>query len=374
MTAGLPAASRAMVLESFKSANVMREFPLPKELAAGEVLVRVDMAGICGTDVHLRDGELPIPLPVILGHETAGTVAAVGSAVKADWSGAPLRVGDRVTWHSSQVCGRCRYCTVHKLPARCRSRKAYGVSHSCNSPGHLLGGYADYHLLREGTAIFRIPDTVPTEAVIGGGCAIVTAIHGCEVIGIHWGDRVVVQGAGPVGLAAAAIAKDSGAGRLIVIGGPAHRLELARRFGADEVVNLDEVRDPEARRKRILDLTDGEGADVVLECVGRPAAVAEGWELARDGGRYLVLGHYCDAGPVPLNPHVITRKMLTVKGAWSSEHRHTALALQLYRDKHDRYPFADMVSHRYPLQRLDEALAATASWSVRKSVIVPAMG
>jgi threonine dehydrogenase-like Zn-dependent dehydrogenase len=182
---------------------------------------------------------------------------------------------------------------------------------------------------------------------------------------------VVIQGAGPVGLAALAVASDSGARQTILIGAPAFRLDLARRFGADHVIDIDEIREPDARRRRVLELTGGEGADVVVECVGYPQAVAEGWDLCRDGGRYMVLGHYGDAGAIGLNPHTVTRKMLTVKGAWSSEPRHLDAALNLYRKKLDRFPFHELVSHKFPLEQANEALAATASWQVRKSVIVP---
>jgi threonine dehydrogenase-like Zn-dependent dehydrogenase len=365
--------ARAAVMDKFREPVRVREYPVPSagSLGRGEALVRVTMAGLCGTDVHLHRGELSVPLPLILGHETVGVVEALGDGLTADWTGKPLAVGDRVTWHSSRSCGKCRECVSLRLPTRCTARRAYGVGIACGEAPHFFGGFAEYHLLKEGSAVFRIPDGVSDAAVIGGGCALVTAIHGVEVVGVHWGERVVVQGAGPVGLAALAIAVDSGARQAILIGGPADRLRVAERFGADAVIDIEEVRDPAVRRRRVLELTDGHGADVVLECVGHPAAVAEGWEFCRDGGRYLVLGHYCDAGPVSLNPHLITRKMITVKGAWSSEPRHTELALHLHTRKADRFPFAELVSHRFGIDAVNEALAATASWTVRKSVIVP---
>jgi threonine dehydrogenase-like Zn-dependent dehydrogenase len=364
--------SRCCVLDKFYEPLQMREFPLPTDLGLNEILVRVQMAGICGTDVHLWKGQLNIPLPLIMGHETVGVIEQLGLNVEHDWNGRPLAEGDRVTWHSGLSCGKCRYCTVHKLPTKCRSRRAYGVSLGCSTAPHLHGGYSEYMVLRDGSAVFKIPDEIPTEAVVGGGCAIVTAIHGVEVIGVKWGESVVIQGAGPVGLAALAVSVDSGARQTILIGAPEFRLDLARRFGATHVINIDEVRDPAERRKRVLDLTAGDGADVVIECVGYPQAVVEGLELCRDGGRYMVLGHYGDAGAIGLNPHVITRKMLTVKGAWSSEARHLDTALSLYRTKLERFPFHELVSHKFPLEQANEALAATASWQVRKSVLVPA--
>ncbi len=362
---------RASVLEQFETQLQLREYPLPASLEAGAALVRTEMAGICGTDVHLWKGQLPIALPIILGHETVGWIDRLGEGLTHDWAGQPLKIGDRVTWNSTVSCGQCFYCAEKKQPTRCPHRRAYGIGHRCDLPPHLLGGYAEFHYLRPRTHIFKIPDELPTAAVIGAGCALITAIHGVERTGIGWQDTVVVQGAGPVGIAALAVAKSAGAAQVIVIGGPRRRLELATRFGADHVIDLAEVATAEERIEAVRRLTRGYGSDVVLECVGIPTAVPEGMEMCRDGGKYLVLGHYCDAGPISFNPHVITRKQLQVFGSWSSEPRHLRAALQFLRERQDEFPFASMVTHRFPLERANEALAATANWESAKSVIVP---
>jgi threonine dehydrogenase-like Zn-dependent dehydrogenase len=363
--------AQASVLENFKAPLIAREFPLPEKVEAGAALVRTEMAGICGTDVHLWKGELPIKLPVILGHETVGRIVELGAGLERDWTGQPLKVGDRVTWNSTVSCGQCYYCAVKRQPTRCPQRRAYGIGYRCDEAPHFLGGYAEFHYLRPRATIFKLPDDLPTESVIGAGCALITAIHGVERTGIEWQDTVVVQGAGPVGIAALAVAKSAGASRVILIGGPKARLETARRFGADEIIDLDQVRDPAARLDAVRQLTGGYGADVVLECVGHPSAIGEGMEMCRDGGKYLVLGHYCDAGPVMWNPHVITRKQLQVFGSWSSEPRHLKAAIDFLRVNQERFPFAQMVSHRFTLAQANEALQTTARWEALKSVIVP---
>ncbi|MFO0974279.1 MAG: zinc-binding dehydrogenase [Phycisphaerae bacterium] len=363
-------AARAAVLTEFRRPLQLREFALPDDLPAGDVLIRIEMAGICGTDVHLHAGQLAVPLPLILGHETTGIVAATGGPVS-DYLGRPLAVGDRVSWTVGRACGACRYCRVHRLPSRCQNRKAYGVNVCCDQPPHLFGGYAEYHVLRAGTAIYRLPDDLRSEALIGAGCALVTAVHGYERMPLRCGESVVIQGAGPVGLAALALAKEAGARPLIVIGGPADRLARAQRFGADELIDLEAVGDPAARRARVLALTDGLGADVVVECVGIPQAVAEGWELCRDGGRYLVLGQYCDAGPTMLNPHLITRKELSIYGSYGSEPPHWVAALEFLRTRRDRYPFHEVITHRFRLDQVNEALAAVERWQTGKAVILP---
>jgi threonine dehydrogenase-like Zn-dependent dehydrogenase len=363
--------ARATVLERFNAPLVTHEYPLPTELEPGAALVRTEMAGICGTDVHLWKGELPITLPVILGHETVGRIVELGTGLEADWAGQPLRIGDRVAWTSASSCGKCFYCAEKRQPTRCPHRRAYGIGYRCDQPPHFLGGYAEFHYLRPGANIFKLPDDLSTESIVGAGCALITAIHGVERTGIAWRDTVVVQGSGPVGISALAVAKSCGAGKTIVIGGPADRLKMARRFGADHVVSIEETKDAPARIEAVRQLTGGYGADAVLECVGIPSAVVEGVEMCRDGGRYLVLGHYCNAGPVSFNPHVITRKQLQVIGSWSSEPRHLKAAIEFLRTTREQFPFHEMVTHRFPLDRCNEALATTASWQCAKSVITP---
>jgi threonine dehydrogenase-like Zn-dependent dehydrogenase len=364
--------AKAVVLEAFNTKLSLREYPVPT-VEPGAALVRTEMAGICGTDVHLWKGELPIQLPVILGHETVGRIERLGEGLDRDWTGHPLRVGDRVTWNSALSCGRCFYCAEKGQPTRCPHRRAYGIGYRCDESPHFLGGYAELHYLRPGATLFRIPDSVSIEAVIGAGCALITAVHGVERTGINWRDKVVVQGAGPVGIAALAVAKSAGASQVMVIGGPRHRLEMAKAFGADAVMDLTEISEPTGRIAAVRAWSGGHGADVVLECAGIPTAVPEGMEMCRDGGKYLVLGHYCDAGPVLFNPHVITRKQLQVFGSWSSEPRHLKQALEFLRDHGAVFPFHRMVSHRFPLEKAGEALEATASWSVAKSALVPGL-
>ncbi len=363
--------ARAAVLEAFEQPLAIREYAVAGDLAAGEALVRVEIAGICGTDVHLWLGQLSIPLPVILGHETAGRVERLGDGLTHDWRGVPLSVGDRVTWASSISCGECFYCRLKRQPTRCVARKAYGISYTASEAPHLRGGYAEKIFLRAQTAIFRIPDEVPSDAVVGAGCALTTALHGLERAPVSLGDVVVAQGTGPVGLAAVALSVESGAARVIAIGGPAHRLELARKFGAHATVDMAEFPGIEERRRAVLAETGPYGADVVVECVGHPAAVNEGLEFCRDGAQFLVLGQYGNAGNIDFNPHTITRKQLRMIGSWGFEPRHVDAALAFLARGDWKTRFADEITHRFPLEQANEALAAVRDWRGGKTVIVP---
>ena len=364
---------RAAVLKAFNAPLELVEYPDPAALAAGEVLVRVQMAGICGTDAHLWLGQLPIPLPVILGHESAGVVELLGTHGMPDWRGLPLAIGDRVTWASSLNCGECFYCRLKAQPTRCLSRKAYGISYNASEAPHLRGGYAEKILLRAGSSIFKLPDALPFEAVVGAGCALTTAIHGLERAPVAWGDTVVIQGAGPVGLAALAVARESGAERLVVVGGPEHRLAIAREFGAHATVSLAEFPDVASRREAVLRETGPHGADVVIECVGHPEAVNEGLAFCRDGAQFLVLGQYANAGEIEFNPHTVTRKQLRMIGSWGFEPRHVDRALRMLGTKGWGERFAAEITHRYPLQQANEALATVREWRGGKTVLLPQM-
>lgn len=363
--------SRAAVLVAAEAPFEVREFSVPKQLGPGEARVRVEMAGICGTDIHLWKGELPIPLPNILGHETVGVVEQLGPGLEHDWRGQLLSVGDRVTWASSLVCGECFYCRVKRQPTRCLSRKAYGISYCSDDAPHLRGGYAEQILLRAGTAIFKLPASLPTDAVVGAGCALSTAIHGLERAPISWGDIVVIQGSGPVGLAALAVARQAGALKTIVIGGPAHRLEIARAFGADVTIAYDPDSPQEELTAEVLDATGTYGADAVIECVGIPQAVAEGVHFCRDGGQYLVLGQYANAGEILFNPHLITRKQLRIVGSWGFEPRHVDQALRLLELTHWQDQFAAQITHRFRLDQVNQAMRTVRNWQSGKAVLIP---
>ena len=166
---------------------------------------------------------------------------------------------------------------------------------------------------------------------------------------MQWGDVVVVQGSGPVGIAALAVAKQAGALKLIVTGGPPHRLQLARGVRGGCYALMSRIVEAEERKRQVLAETGGYGADVVIECVGHPDAVNEGLEYCRDGARFLVLGQYANAGNISFNPHTITRKQLQVAGSWGFEPRHVDRALRLLDAADWKQLFARQVTHRFPL-------------------------
>jgi threonine dehydrogenase-like Zn-dependent dehydrogenase len=347
----------------------IREFPEPS-LPAGGALLRTALSEVCGTDVHLWHGRLSgVPYPIIPGHVTTGTLDTVRGSITAV-DGAPLKEGDRVAFFDvHRTCGRCLACTVHRTPTRCPSRRVYGITDSATEG--LFGGWAQKVYLEPGVIVAKLPESVTFDAYIGGGCGLLTAVHILERAQLRLGDTVLVQGAGAVGLSTAALARRSGAGRIIVIGAPEGRLELARAMGADAVIDLDRTTMDE-RVGRVLELTGGAGADVVVEAAGSARAIEEGVRHARNGGAYVIAGHYTNVGDSTINAHEhINRKHLDIRGCWGSEVGHFLRALRALERYGSEVPWQRIGAATYGLEGLNDALAAAEAFKLPKALVDP---
>src|SRR5688572_24123418 len=222
----------------------IQEFKRP-DLPHGAALLRTARSEVCGTDVHLWHGRLAgVPYPIIPGHVSAGTLAAVRGPLRGI-DGSDLHEGDRVVFFDvHRTCGRCRACTVHRTPTRCHERRVYGITDSADEG--LFGGWSEAIYLEPGVGIARLPDAVSFDDYIGGGCGLLTAVHILERAALRPGDSVLVQGTGAVGLSAIALARLCGASTVLAIGAPPERLALATRMGADHVYDLERTT-PEER-------------------------------------------------------------------------------------------------------------------------------
>jgi threonine dehydrogenase-like Zn-dependent dehydrogenase len=348
---------------------VIREFDRP-DLSPGAALLRTARSEVCGTDVHLWHGRLSgVPYPIIPGHVSAGTLESIrGPLVALD--GSSLREGDRAVFFDvHRTCGRCRACTVHHTPTRCVARRVYGITDSATEG--LFGGWSQYIYLEPGVGIARLPDAVDVDDYIGGGCGLLTAVHIIDRAGLQPGETVLVQGVGAVGLSAIALAKLAGAGPVFAIGDPASRLALARDMGADLTFALGSS-SVEERLAAVRDRTHGEGVDVVIEAAGSPRAIEEGLRLARDGGRYIVAGHYTDAGPSTINAHHdINRKHLEIRGCWGSQVHHFVEAIRVLERRAGTLPWRAIGGRTYALTALNEALEDAEAMRVTKALVDP---
>ena len=359
----------AAVMEAPHRPIAVRDFAVP-DLPPCAALLRTSFSEVCGTDVHLWHGRLAgVPYPIIPGHVSAGVLDRVRGDIEGV-DGSALKEGDRVVFFDvHRTCGRCRACTVHRTPTRCTARRVYGITDSASEG--LFGGWSEFVYLEPGVGIARLPDTISFESYIGGGCGLLTAVHILERAALRPGDTVLVQGTGAVGLSAIALARLGGASTIFAIGAPQERLDLAERMGADVTFDLDATTVPE-RLELLRARTHGEGADVVIEAAGSARAIEEGVALVRDGGRYVIAGHYTDVGPSTLNAHRdINRKHLEIRGCWGSEVGHFLRAISLLERHAARVPWHEIGGRRYGLQSLNEALEDAAAMRITKALVDP---
>ncbi len=345
------------------------ERPQP-DLAPGGALLHTVYSEVCGTDVHLWHGRLAgVPYPIVPGHVSVGRLAEATPAFRA-YDGGRIAEGDLVVFYDvHRACGHCEACAVTHTPTRCPSRRVYGITDG--AADGLFGGWAEAIYLEPGVVAAPLPASVTPEAYIGGGCGLVTAVHAVERARVQLADTVLVQGVGAVGLSCIALAKLSGAARVIAIGAPDNRLALAARMGADLVLPL-EATTLEERRERVLDATGRRGVDVAIEAAGSPRAIEEVFDLVRDGGAYVVAGHYTDVGPSRISGHHdINRKHLEIRGCWGSQAGHFVRALRILEHHAARIPWDAIGEQTFALDDMTAALEAAEAMRFTKGLVAP---
>jgi threonine dehydrogenase-like Zn-dependent dehydrogenase len=332
----------------------------------GAVVAKVALGGVCGSDVHIRHGEIPLPYPIVLGHEGISRIEKLGSGVSADFAGVPVAPGDLIYWSPIPPCHKCYYCTVEQDLASCQDTAWFGPVEKPT-----WGSYADYVTLGPGMAFYRVPDGTPPEAVIALGCALPTVLQGLDrARGIKSMETVVVQGCGPVGLAAVMMASIAGAGTIIAMERSPMRLEFAKKFGATHCVAL-ENSSAEDRRRFVHSLTGGRGATLVIECSGRNEAFSEGIPLLARDGRYLVIGLWASQGKMEFDPSEIVRGRIEIIGSVYSEPRHYHRAMMVAATHHREFPLTELVTHKYRLEDAEQALKIVETGRAGKVVMRP---
>ncbi len=365
--------SLAAVFHKPGSPLTLETYELPR-LRPGEFLVRITCATLCGSDVHTFLGRRSTPLPTVLGHEIMGFVEAIGpprghscgaDQTACDYFGQRLEIGDRITWSIAASCGDCFFCQ-HNIPQKCVRLFKYG--HERIAPDHpLSGGLAEYCHLAAGTAILRLPDTLPDVVACPANCATASIAAGFRVAGNCMGESVLIQGAGMLGLTATAMASSTGAREVIVCDVDAKRLQRAPQFGATETLL---IRDDEPELiASVRELTAGRGVDLALELSGSPKAVQIGVRLLRIGGRYVLIGSTFPTPPVALDPESIVRQLVTIVGNHNYTPKDLAEAVRfLSKHGHD-FPFADLVHDEFSLHDVEAAFRqAIAGDSLRVAV------
>ena len=384
----MPRMSRAAVMVC-PGAMEVREYPLP-ELVPGSMLMKMELSGVCGTDKHSfrgetkqyagTDKETDVPFPLIPGHENVGIVAEITKEARTglEFEGQSLKEGDRVTMCPDVVCGKCWYCRHTDSYPKCDNAWNYGTTVSCADPPHLFGGFSEYMYIAPETFVYKVPDGLSVQA------AVLAEIMACTFNldkarefsslpgeGFRSGDAVVIQGVGPLGFVHLIKAQLMGAGQVVAIDKSQYRLNMARQFGADLVLNVTETT-AEERIRAVRDLTGGRGADVAVECTGRPEPVPEGIEMLRKGGIYIETGNFVDTGSVTINvhKHLCARsiRIIGLSGHAATGYHPSLRQMQKYGHI---FPFEKLVTHRYPLDRAAEAIKMAMSDDSMKVVIAP---
>jgi 2-desacetyl-2-hydroxyethyl bacteriochlorophyllide A dehydrogenase len=317
-----------------------------RNLKSNEVLVNVKACGVCGTDLHIVEGTSRSTPPVVLGHEYAGIILDIGKDTRG------FEVGDSVAVDPNISCGTCFYCRRGEVHL-CEQLRALGVD--------IDGGMAECSIV-PAAQLYKVPKGLSFEqaAFIE---PLSCAVHGIDRARIHTGDTVVILGGGTVGLLLLQLARISGASRVFVVEPLKWKRDIATQVGADKVIDPGEVNVFEV----IKELTDV-GADVVIECVGRPETVAMSFELARRGGTVELFG-VCPIGiKVPFEPNSVYFKELTIVGSYVNPHtfdRSVALLAS------NRVSIDHFLIQRFPLDGVHEALKSLATGATIKSFIIP---
>ncbi len=356
------------LLREFDKDLVLSEIEIPP-LERGQILVRLAVAGICGSDVHMWQGKDPrTPLPMILGHEGVGYIIDMPKH-RNDIHGKPLQVGDLITWERGLTCGQCYQCAVRKEPGLCPNRWVYGIYRGYDIPPHLNGCYASHIILHPRTQVIRLPKGAVPERYVAATCSGATAAHAVELAAPKIGDSVAIYGPGPLGAYTAALVQASGAEQIILVGGTPSRLEICKTLGATQTFNRHEMT-PAERKEAIRDITHGRGADIVIEASGSVTAAEEGLEIVAPGGRVIMVGFGTPVGEMTLRPfEQLVHKNVSIHGTWVSDVSHTLQALSLI----NRNPqsFDQLITHRYALREATQGLRAVAERRAMKAIISP---
>jgi D-arabinitol dehydrogenase (NADP+) len=325
----------------------VRQVPIPLP-AFGELLLRVLVAGVCGTDLHLHAGEFGPTYPLTPGHEFVGEVVSVGPGVNEDL------VGHRFVVDNTASCGRCVECRRAR-PAFCRKLLAQGV----NAPG----GFAEF-VVTSADRCFPVDDLDPEVAVFSEPVACV--IHGLDVLKLQPGADVLLLGAGPTGQILTQLLARTTAGRLTVAAPTQAKLDLAKAGGADHTVLLD--RQAPVSSVAELQAFAPDGFDVVIDATGAPAVLAQSLPLTRTGGTIFVYGMTPEAAVWPLAPYEVFRRELTIKGSFAQQFSFDRALAALRTGRVDP---SVLISKRFGLDDYSSALAAVADSALVKVVLVP---
>lgn len=341
-------------------------------IAAGDLLVKVDLCGVCGSDVHwvhaTPEAQARMNYPMFLGHEWTGTILEAGAgAPSQDITGQPVGIGDRV-WVKRRSCGACLMCATLRHPEACMGRRP--PTDASGKPRGIKGaGFAPViHLAgNDDLEVIKVPSHVDPRAAVllepltNALTAVERSMQGgapSAGIGYGPGATVVVQGAGPIGSLVACVARLTGADKIILVGAPANRLKVVQDVAdVDEVIDIEKVPDWEERVKLVRAMTPaGAGADVVYEAAGVPVAFKEALRMVRRFGTVVEIGHFTPRKPEPFDPFEICSTAASIFGHYGLSNQAWVAGARFLGRNAGKFQFEKLVTNLYPLSDFHTAL------------------
>ena len=361
----IPTTAHVAMLTGPKNIEV-QEIPIPA-LGDDDILVRVEGAGICGTDVHEWKQDPFGLIPVILGHEGTGEVVAVGKNVKTDTAGKPLGVGDKIVT-SVLSCGDCYACRMG--PGRtnlCDNQGVFGLI--CDKRGtaegnRVNGWFADYMVIKGGYGVtyFQVNELdLKQRMILELACVCVHALERGQKTGLlNFGSKVLVQGCGPVGLVMITVLRAAGINHIIAVDGNEDRLKVAEKMGAKTTICFRRP-DEDTLDKRVAKvkaIANNVGVDFAYQCTGAPVAAADIYSYIRRGGGMCEMGFFVNNGEYQVNPHfAMCNKEIDIVGSWdysAEDYPKTVAFLKQCREMN--IPIEDLITHSFPLDKMNEAM------------------
>ena len=369
-TGGVPAKARVAMLTKLEHFD-LNEYPIP-ELGDDDILVKVEGCGVCGTDAHEFKRDPFGLIPVALGHEGTGEIVAMGKNVKKDSAGKPLNIGDKVV--TCMIFKDNPDITMFDLNKQnVGGADVYGLLPD-DEKNHFQGWFADYMVVKGGSTVFNVSDLDLDSRILIEPCAVlIHAVERAKTTGIlRFNSRVVVQGCGPIGLICIAILRTMGIENIVAVDGNDMRLEFAKKMGATASVNFKNHNGVEELAKGVEAAFGGYLADFAFQCTGSPVAHANIYKFIRSGGGLCELGFFINGGDAQINPHFdICAKEITTVGSWVYTLRDYATTFDfLKRAKGIGLPLGELITHKYTLEQINEALEMNISMQGLKVAIV----
>lgn len=365
----IPKTAKVAMLTSLEKMEI-KEFPIP-EVGDGDILVKVEGCGVCGTDAHEFKRDPFGLIPVALGHEGTGEIVKMGKNVKKDSAGKDLKVGDKVV--TCMIFKDNPDITMFDLNKQnVGGADVYGLLPDDNV--HLNGWFSDYILIREGSTVFNVSDLDLDSRILIEPCAVlIHAVERAKTTGIlRFNSRVVVQGCGPIGLICIAVLRTMGIENITAVDGNQKRLDFALQMGATKTVNFTEHKGIEALAGAVEASFDGHLADFAFQCTGSPVAHANIYKFIRNGGGLCELGFFINGGDATINPHFdICSKEITTVGSWVYTLRDYATTFDfLKRAKGIGLPIEKLITHKFPLEEINEAFVTNLKMEGLKIAVV----